>query len=260
MQSKKIFLFSLLAIAMITATISGLVLAQTNTEQNNQKTGMPQGGQPGTEQAGGLQRSQISGTIATISGDTITLKSQNSYTITIDATSAAIKRNVSATSTSSSTSETISVSDLAVGDMITVEGNITVSAAKITAGTAKTENNKENSAEKPAAEGTIGTVTAISDSTITMTAKTSDSDTTTTYTVDASSATITKGAGSNSSTAAISDITTGNKILVKGTTSDTTITATSVSILSETAGQQDKKGMWQNIKDFFEGWFGGNKK
>jgi len=76
---------------------------------------------------------------------------------------------------------------------------------------------------KPAA---FGTVAAINGNLITLTSVMKNA--TTTYTVDATNATITKGIGKSTSTIAVSGISIGDRLVVQGTVSGTTITATSI--------------------------------
>jgi len=109
--------------------VAGSVLAVANSNSGN-RNGQPNG-------QGMAKMSGITGKIASIDGSKITLESDDSYTITINATSATVKKLVSATSSSSATSTDITVSDLKVGDIITAKGNISVDATEITAGTVK---------------------------------------------------------------------------------------------------------------------------
>lgn len=82
--------------------------------------------------------------------------------------------------------------------------------------------------------GVMGTVSAISGTTITLTAKQPGSDTDVVYTVDASGATVkkfTKGDATSKpveTTIAVSGIAAGDKIMVKGTVSSTNIVATEI--------------------------------
>jgi len=96
--------------------------------------------------------------------------------------------------------------------------------------------------------GVMGTVSAISGTTITLTAKQPGSDTDVVYTVDASSATVkkfTKGdaAGKPSETTiAVGGIATGDKLMVKGTVSGTNITATEITSGDIGGGRQGGPG------------------
>jgi hypothetical protein len=76
---------------------------------------------------------------------------------------------------------------------------------------------------RPAA---FGTVSAVSGNIITLTSKMKNA--TTTYSVDATNAIITKGIGKSTTTITASGITVGDRLVVQGTVSGTSITATSI--------------------------------
>ena len=261
MQKKNFYL--ILALSLSVITIAGSVWAAntattggmpTQGGQNGQGTGQMRGNQnntgkmsaSGTAQMQGQNnqeqvqsqgqgmsmQSGISGKIASIDGDTITLESKNSYTITIDASD-------------------IDISGYEVGDFIMVTGGITVKAEEI-----KTESGQK------IGMGTIGTVTDVSDTTITMTSKVGTEDVT--YTVDASDATITEKADDGTETTlSISDVVEDDIIMVQGEISDDNIiTATSISITSETSQTQTKQqgsGVWSKITNWIGNLFNGKK-
>jgi hypothetical protein len=84
---------------------------------------------------------------------------------------------------------------------------------------------QKHNGEKPAA---FGVVAGVSGTTILLDSKLPKT-ATTTYTVDASNATIIKGIGKNATTTiAVSDIAVGDRLVVRGTVSGTTITATKI--------------------------------
>ncbi len=161
-----------------------------------------------------------SGSVTAISGNTITLTDKRSGTVyTVDASSAAIEKMPAAVAGSSSvtrpTPTTISVSGIAIGDNVMVEGTVsgsTITATKIMDGMM---GGRGGHMRKP---GTTGTVASVSGSTITLTGTDGK-----TYTVDAGSATLKKV-----STISVSDVQAGDTLMVNGTTSGTTITAKNI--------------------------------
>jgi len=221
---------------------------QTRATQTQQAT---------TPAVGMLKSSGISGEIASISGNTITLKSDDSYTITINASNATIKKVTSKTSTSSAPSTTISVSDLKVGDFITIKGNISVNASEITAGTQSSERPSTISGTDLSTKKILGTVTAIDNTNITIKStqkNNSGEDKTDTYTVNASGATVTqKSKEGTDEILDVSKIKTGDTIFVQGEITDSTITATAISITSgeNQIGEKDNNGIWTRITNFF---------
>ncbi len=86
--------------------------------------------------------------------------------------------------------------------------------------------------QRPArAPGVSGTVASINGTIITLTGRNN-----TTYSVDASNAKVTKGFGPNAATAALTDVTTGAHLMVKGTVNDTNVTATEIDLLTAENG------------------------
>lgn len=221
--------FSILAIAGIilagSAIMSPVEAATTTNAQKQQKS----------QQSGNMQQSQNMGTVGTVTavnGTTITMTSKQpakdtsaeaTATYTVDASNATVTKN----------NGTSSVSAITTGETIIVEG--TISGTNITATSIKigmSQMNQEREGQQIDKNTTIGTVTVVSGTTITMTSKQSSKDsttateTTTTYTVDAGSAKVTED-GKDST---VSAIVVGDRLMVKGTTSGTTITATSIAI------------------------------
>jgi hypothetical protein len=204
------------------------------------------------------------GKVTAISGDTITLTGMNNTTYTVDATNATVQKisapavpvaQASGTpSTSSSTTApakskptitTISVSNIAVGDTLMVQGTVTgtnVTATKIVDSTFGAWGHGgsgmgQKSGQKP---GVMGKVTAVNGNTITVSGMNN-----TTYTVDATNATVQKisapvaaTTGSTSSstppakptltTISVSNIAVGDTIMVQGTVTGTNVTATKI--------------------------------
>ena len=191
-----------------------------------------------------LVRPVAMGIVTSISGNTISLTSHKGFgsttpdlVYTVDATNATITKMVPGASGVKPTSTVITVADIAVGDRLTVEGTISginVVATKIKdlpAGNfQKGKNEKESTNEiKPVANGKV---TAVSGNFITIVG--SKNKTTYTYTVDATSATITKitaggkGVKPNSAVITVSSIAVGDNLVVSGTMSGTSITATKI--------------------------------
>ncbi len=179
------------------------------------------------------QNQGVLGIVTAVNGTTITMTSKartsstSAATIyTVDASSATVTKN----------GANSSLSAISVGDTIIVGGSIngtTIKATTIRSGMGGGQGFDKNA--------TLGTVTAVNGTTITMTSKertktaTSSAATTTTYTVDASSATVQK----DGTASAVSSVAVGDTIIVKGTVSGTTITATSI---QDGQGQQQIKG------------------
>jgi hypothetical protein len=158
---------------------------------------------------GGMMGNALFGTVTAVNGNTITVTDTRSNTVyTVDATNAKIDKNRA----------TITVSSIAVGDSVFVEGpknGTTVTASAIHDGIMAKGNMM--------GEGVGGTVTAISGSTITISSK-DKSNTTTSYTVNAANATIEK----NGVAGTLSSVVVGDEIRVQGTVSGTTVTATKI--------------------------------
>ena len=168
-----------------------------------------------------MQRaSGVFGTVSAISGDTITLSSKGfgkdatATTYTVDATNATVMK----------TGVASSVSAIAVGDTLMVQG--TVSGTSVTA---TKINDGVGMGPGPARiPGVFGTVSAISGTTLTVTSKAmvgpNSNSTGTTYTVNAANATIVK----NGATSTVSAIAVGDTVMVQGTVSGTNVTATKI--------------------------------
>ncbi len=125
---------------------------------------------------------------------------------------------------------TSTLSAIAVGDMVMVQGTVngtSVTATKINDGMMMNHMGKGGGApmQSPQAiqgngEPVVGgTISALSGSTITLTNASN-----VTYSVDASAATVFK----DNATSSISSLATGDKVIVQGTVNGTTVTASSV--------------------------------
>lgn len=215
MKSKKLFsILALSSILMSSLLLSVPALAATDTTGQ----GFQQDGNPGR----GPRNQGTPGIVTSISGTTITMTEKkggpanNGTTITVDASKATFTKS----------GQSASLSDIAVGDMIMVQG--TKSGNSIAA--TKIEFGMKNGQEK---KGVVGTVVSISGTTITVTEKMGNPDNnsnstsaTTTYTVDASNATVSKDGQASS----ISAIAAGDRIMIQGTKNGTNITATRIEI------------------------------
>ena len=175
------------------------------------------------------------GSVTAVSGSTITVTDKKSGTsYTVNASAATIEKftppaaGTLSTGSGSATKPTtkpapvtISVSNIAVGDNVTVEGTVsgtTITATKIMDGAMMGGMGRFGMGGARGFGGQGGTVTAINGNTITLTGKNG-----TTYTVDASSASIKKV-----STINVSGIAVGDTLMVNGTTSGTSISAKSI--------------------------------
>jgi len=194
--------------------------------------------------SGGMHRGSgmgVFGTVSAVSGNTLTvtekMRPNETSTVatvyTVDASSAKIYKD-SATST-------VSISSIATGDTVMVQG--AVSGSNVTAtvirdgaermmggdmpggkgfghGTSTNPNPEVTSAIKGNGEPVIGgSVTAINGASLTVTNASN-----VTYTIDATSATIVK----NGTSSSISSIATGDSVIVQGTVNGTAVTASSV--------------------------------
>lgn len=163
-----------------------------------------------------MSRPEVLGTVTAISGNTITVKDLrvNSGTIyTVDATNATVIKNGSAST----------VSAILVNDTVSVQGVLNgtnVTATKINDGLKPKE--KDEIMGKPR---TIGTVTAISGTTLTI--KDIRKNSAITYTVNTTSSTVIM---KNGNTAVFTSIAMGDKVSVQGTITGTTITATKINV------------------------------
>jgi hypothetical protein len=159
-----------------------------------------------------MQRPAASGKVTAVSGSTITISSQGfgktatATTYTVNASGATVTKN----------NATSSVSAIAVGDMIQVQG--TVSGSTVTATSIR-----DDVAPTPVIQGdgkpvVGGKVATISGNTLTITNQSG------TFTVDASQAKIAVG----NTVSTISSISVGDNVVVQGTVSGNSVTATSV--------------------------------
>lgn len=205
----------------------------------------------------------IIGTVATIDGTTLTVNARQGFgtstpttLYTVDASNATVRKD-NATST---------VSSIAVGDTVAIQGTITgtsVTATTIRDGVMPMRGmggkGMGGQGTQPTSPITgngqpvvAGSVTAISGTTLTITNKSN-----VTYTIDASNAKIAQG----SNTIAISSIAVGDNVVVQGTVNGTSVVASSVidqpaASAPGTPGAKGPTGFFAGIGQFFKHLFG----
>jgi hypothetical protein len=234
----------------------------------------PPSGQSGWGMHGGRgmgMRPGVFGTVASISGDTLTVTSQGRpmaqgttptpTTFMVDATNATVTKDNAAST----------IGAVAVGDMVMVQGTVTgtnVAATKIMDGKmgmgkggwgmGSSTRPQLNSIIKGNGQPVIGgSVSAVSSDTLTVTTAEGGQ----TYTVDATNATIEK----DNATSSVSAIAVGDKVVAQGSVNGTAVTASSVidsGTMSQTAGVQGAMphprtgGFFGAIGGFFQHLFG----
>jgi len=187
----------------------------------------------------------IGGTVASISGTTLTVTGKTgpnggtATTYTVDASNATVTKSGASSS----------VLGIAVGDTVMVQG--TVSGTNVTATSIR-------DGQAPSIQGNgqpvvAGKVTSVSGTTLTIA-----NNSNTPYTIDASSAKVTQG----QNTITTSNINTGDTVIVQGTVNGTSVVASSVidqtrpaSTTSSSSGQQNP-GFFGSIGQFFMHLFG----
>ncbi len=282
------------------ATITSLALAipafaQTNAGDNGQ--GQSQGASQGNHYGQWMGRGNASGapgmtrgtppaavgSVTSVNGTTLTVTSRAFVrsasngtapatppaspavtTYTVNASNATVMKN-NATST---------VSAIAVGDMVVIQG--TVSGTNITATSIRDGMMMRPGGMKPGTPGgasgsgtanmpspiqgngqpvVAGTVSAINGGSLTVTNKSN-----VTYTVDATNAKVVQG----NSTASLSSVAIGDSVIIQGTTNGTAITASTVidqkvpaaSTNGSTADHKQNLGFFGSIGQFFKNLFG----
>ena len=183
----------------------------------------------------GVFENAVHGTVTGISGNTITINgavgtSTALSTYTVDATNAKVEKGA-ASSTVAAT-----VANITVGDTLTVIGTVsgtTVTATRILDGVVVRGpqgggfggfGTTTRGTMPEGGAGILGTVTAVSGTTLTVSGHTlvNEKAALSTYTVGASQAKVNKG---STTSATVSSIAVGDKVLVQGNISGTTVTA-----------------------------------
>ncbi len=256
-------LFSVSAFAETAGTETTPVTPQAEKAEHK---GIPAGAMNGKA---GMGMRGVMGTVTSISGTTLTITSKvperrsptkgTLTTYTVDASSAKVTKKGADTA----------VAGITVGDMVVVMGTVNgtnITANRIVDGAPKTGPRGEGDARpamNPAVAGdgqpvVLGTVTAVTGTTITMTNKSNVA-----YTINAETAKI-LSAGRPST---IANVAVGDKLIVQGTVNGTAITATTVldqSVAgtatpdSQTGSKKEtpKRGFIGSIGGFFAHLFG----
>lgn len=212
MNVKKGIYVSLASSAIVGSLLIGsIAFADTTTPQGP-------GGWGGRGHAG-VRAPGVIGTVASISGSTITVTAKAgpngtpaAATYTVDASNATVTKAGASSS----------VANITAGDTVFVQG--TVNGTSVTA-TAIRDGIGFGAGQRSQKPGVFGTVASISGTTLAVTSKGfGPNAAAATYTVDASSATVTKD-GAASSVAAIA---VGDTVGVQGTVSGTSVAATAI--------------------------------
>jgi hypothetical protein len=198
--------FALIVVAAGTFTFMHVSSAQTTTAPSTTTTNSS--GKTWARGGGIGMGHGVMGTVASISGSTISLTGKNNTPYSVNDSGATVSKFTNGTKT------TIPTSDIATGDTLMVMG--TVSGSNVTA-----KNIIDGALPTPPAPAATGTVASISGNTLTVT------DNGTTYTVDASNAafSVNKSAGTS---LANSGIIVGDTVTVFGTVSGSNIAATRI--------------------------------
>ncbi len=202
---------------------------------------------------GGMMRGNgVFGTVASVSGNTLTVTSKmgpNSTatptTYTVNASSATITKD----------GATSLLTNVAVGDMVMVEGTVSgtnVTATAIRDGMPKGGAGMMGGEQNPVIAGNgepvvAGTVTTINGNTITITNKSN-----VTYSVDATNAKVSE----NNTVTTLSNIVVGENVVVQGTVNGNSVTATSIMGQKMATATTAKPSFMGGIVNFFKHVFG----
>lgn len=209
MQNKKYISFLVIVGVMLGLIGASPALAKSNSNGNN--------GIGEIERQ--IKKPLVVGTVATINGTTLTVTEKaksngvTAVTYTVDASNATVTKN----------GKVSTVSNIAVGDMVMIQGTLTgtnIKATIIRDGITK----KEKTTPTPIVQGNgqpivAGVIASINGNTISITNKSNI-----TYTIDASIAKIVVG----NKISTISNIAVGDTVVVQGAINGTSVTAYSV--------------------------------
>ena len=189
------------------AGFAGLTSAQTATPTSGTAQVRPM-------RSGG-ERPGVFGKVTAISGNTLTVtetnpKDSTTTTYTVDASSAKVMKGSEGAAPAAS-----SVSAIVVGDTVAIRGTVTGTSVVATEVMDGVMPHMGFGGKGGMGMGAMGTVTAVSGNTITITGKDGK-----TYTIDGSAAKVSK-----TSSITVGDIKVGDTIGARGTVSGTTITA-----------------------------------
>jgi hypothetical protein len=252
-------LFSLALVAVVAAGAAIPAYAQNDDDRDddrgfrgeNRERSMDDDNRPGIR--GDMSRPELVGKVTAINGTTLTVvgkgkerESSASTTFTVNASNATILKG----------GATTTVSALLVGDVVLVQGTISgsnIEAKVIHSGVRNKDKEKEDK-PKILSNGQpviMGTVTAVSSTTLTVSGK-SNTSASTTYTVNASGAKfVVKG---NASTT-ISSIEVGDSVIVQGAVNGSSVVATTVIEKGAEDNKGKGKGFFGRIGNFFKNFF-----
>jgi len=188
----------------------------------------------------------VRGTVTAISGDTITVSAKTFAQGSTTSTATTYTVNASGATVTKANAAS-SVSAIAVGDTISVQGTVSgtnVTATKIQDGVMAMPGSN-GGASVPTGNGQPiigGTVTAVSGDTVTITNKSNTS-----YTIDVTNATVTK----NGTASSVSNVAVGDSVLAQGTVNGTSVTAVSLTDSASASGSTQSKGFFGMIGSFF---------
>ena len=194
----------------------------------------------------------VVGKVSAINGTTLTVISQKGFneattntTFTVDTAHAALLRGNTA----------ITLSDIAIGDTVIVQGTVTgtaIAATTIRDGKVGNGNKSDNNQALLQIQGNGqpvigGTISAINGSTLTVTNSSN-----VTYTVNAATAKIVQG----KNTILLSAVKVGDSVIVQGTVNGTAVTASTIVDTNVAAGKSIHMGFFGSIGQFFRHLFG----
>lgn len=261
MENKKYIYPSLALIAVMTIMVASPSFASAAGNTSSGGANIQRGDMQGFGRKEGM-RPGIFGTVTAVNGNTITISSKipqktgstvnaTTTTYTVDASNAKITKN----------NTTGTISSIAVNDIIIVEG--TISGTNVTA-TAIRDGFIRNGVMNNMASSPItgngqpvieGTISAINGSTLNVTNNSNVS-----YTVDVTNAKLAQGPN----TITVSGLATGDQVLIQGTFTGNSVTASSVIVqkaaaataASSTTTETPRKGFFASIGSFFSHLFG----
>ena len=197
-------------------------------------------------QIGAAGKVLLRGTISSVAAGVITVNSWGgAWTVDVPSTAQVLPASVNN-----------DITQFKTGDFIGVQGTVSTSAnwtinatlvrdwtyikSTTTQTTTTTPPVTQGSQGLRAYNGVFGTVSAISGTTLTVTSNAQNGGTATTYIVDASSATVTKAGA----TSTLSAIAVGDTVMIQGTVSGTSITATTINdgVMNRTSGMFGRQG------------------
>ena len=249
MFNKKIIYSAAASLAVMTFVVAGSAVALAAGSNNGWHKGGVMGTRPQNIHARQGTGPALAGTVTGINGTTLTVVSrgfrENTATTTysVDASNATVIKD-NATST---------VSSIATGDNVVIKG--TVSGANVTATNIRDVAKREAPIQGNGQPVVAGTISSISGSAINITNSSSVS-----YVIDATNAKIQK----NNSDSSISDLTTGDYIVVQGTVDGNSIIAASIIDRGNqsngndqnAAVKQNHPGFFISVANFFRHLFG----